>query len=37
LAFMFMINMISAILALPAFAVTLDRLVPRRQIVQQQT
>jgi len=36
LAFMFMINMVSAILALPAFAVTLDRLVPRRQIVLQQ-
>jgi len=30
LAFMFMANMIAAILVLPAFAVTLDRLVPRR-------
>ena len=35
LAFMFMANMVSAILALPAFAVTLDRIVPRRQAAQQ--
>ncbi len=31
LAFMFIANMVAAILGLPAFAVTLDRLVPRRQ------
>lgn len=32
LAFMFMANMVAAIIALPAFAVTLDRFVPRSRV-----